>query len=275
MAVDLSRSFLPEALAKLSRVKGLGGDDRLRMNQIGGAGYLRIFDVLETCLADAVRGHASRDVDARDALVPLLRLDALDHNELFRAFDRAFRESFPVAAAPLDRPKELDEVLASAGPLSLLVFALHLKLVTQQHWLACVRGDEALAPMFVKVLKEHWTEECGAASACPARAIELALAAALPGRVPAALRDYRRILFATGDLLARQGGRDVATLEAARGAPLAPAERAALVDAAISAYRNTFLTIGIVNTSFVYAMRSLGPEAPSMLAGVVTALAEH
>ena len=29
---------------------------------------------------------------------------------------------------------------------------------------------------------------------------------------------------------------------------------------------------GIVNAAFVYAMRSLGPSAPAMLAGVVSAL---
>jgi hypothetical protein len=88
-------------------VRELAEDDRRRMNQIRAASSLHIFDVFETCLADAARAHAMHDVDSRDTLVPLLRLDAFDHNEL----------------------------------------------VTQQHYIACVRGDEGLEPSFVKVLK--------------------------------------------------------------------------------------------------------------------------
>jgi hypothetical protein len=45
-----------------------------------------------------------------------------------------------------------------------------------------------------------------------------------------------------------------------------------VVAAQVAAHRKTFLTVGIVNAAFVYAMRTLGPTAPSMLAGVVSAL---
>lgn len=255
------------------------------MNQIRAVSYLHMFDLFETCLADAVRAHAMKDVDARDALVPLLRLDAFDHNELFHGFERAFELSFPVAPALVPRPIDLDEILENAVPLSLLILALHLKLVTQQHYLACVRGDESLEPSFVKVLKDHWVMECGrpqgtSSSSSDRRslststlAIQQALAAALPGRVPAALRDYRRIVFTCDDVLRRQSELDVATLEAARGAGLAPSDRDAVLKAQFAAHRKTFITYGIVNAAFVYAMRSLGPSAPATLAGVVSALA--
>lgn len=274
MPLDLDRPFLPDALAGLSKVKALGEDERRRMNQIGATSYLHLFDLLETCLADAVRAHAMRDADARDTLVPLLRLDAFDHNELFRQFERAFAESFEIAPNLLPRPADLDEVLGAAVPLSLLVISLHLKLVTQQHYLACVRADERLERRFVDVLKEHWTTECGKIeSPSSAHAVQEALGAALPGRVPAALRDYRRILFTCDDVLRRQSELDVETLEAARDVALSPADRQSVLSAQIAAHRNAFITFGIVNTAFVYAMRRLGPSAPATLAGVVAALA--
>lgn len=273
-SLDLSRPFLPEALAGLSAVRALDEDDRRRLNQIRAASYLHVFDCLETCLADAVRVQATRDVDARDTLVPLLRLDAFDHSELFRRFERSFEESFPVPPKLVDRPADLDEVLRTAVPLSLLIVALHLKLVTQQHYLACVRGDEALEPSFVRVLKEHWAMECGSSrSASSSLAIQQALGAALPGRVPAALRDYRRIVFASDDVLRRQSELDVETLEMVRSGLLS--DRDAVLEAQFAAHRKTFITVGIVNAAFVYAMRSLGPTAPAMLAGVVSALSSR
>lgn len=274
--LDLSRAFLPEALAGLAAVRALDDDDRRRMNQIRAASYLHIFDQLETCLADAARAQGTRDVDARDTLVPLLRLDSFDHNELFRGFERAFEKSFPVAPKLVPRPADLDEIFSDAVPLSLLIVALHLKLVTQQHYLACVRGDESLEPTFVKVLKEHWSMECGRSrSASSTLAIQRALAAALPGRIPAALRDYRRIMFTCDDVLRRQSELDVETLEEARAGKLATGDHQVVLDAQFAALRKTFITFGIVNAAFVYAMRSLGPAAPAMLAGVVSALSSR
>ena len=103
-------------------------------------------------------------------------------------------------------------------------------------------------------------------------AIQRALSSALPGRIPAALRDYRLLVFAFDDVLARQAALDVATLELARASKLAPSERTGVMECQMAAHRKTFLTVGIVNAAFVYAMRSLGPGAPAMLAGVVSAL---
>lgn len=276
-SLDLSRAFLPEALAGLAAVRALDDDDdRRRMNQIRAVSYLHVFDQLETCLADAARAQGTRDLDARDTLVPLLHLDSFDHNELFRGFERAFIRSFPVEPKLVPRPSDLDAILSDAVPLSLLVVALHLKLVTQQHYLACVRGDESLEPTFVKVLKEHWVMECGRPrSASSTLAIQHSLGAALPGRIPAALRDYRRIMFTCDDLLRRQSELDVQTLEAARGSRLSGPDRQDVLDAQFAALRKTFITFGIVNAAFVYAMRSLGPTAPAMLAGVVSALSSR
>jgi hypothetical protein len=271
--LDLTRSFMPEALSGLAPVRILDEPDRRRLNQIGAVSYVHLFDVFETCLAEAAQARGARDIDAREVLVPLLRLDAFDHNELFRSFERQFTGIFPVPPKLVERPADLDDALADAAPHSLLVLALHMKLVTQQHYLACVRGDELLEPRFVRVLKEHWNVECGTdATSRSSLGIQQALADALPGRIPAALRDYRRLVFACDDVLVRQTELDVATLEDARGGRLLPGDRAAVIAAQIAAHRKTFLTVGIVNAAFIYAMRSLGPAAPAMLAGVVSAL---
>lgn len=264
---------MPEALAGLAPLRVLDEDDRRRLNQIRACSYLHLFDVLETSLGAVARERSRVDVETREVLAPLLQLDCFDHHDLFFSFESEFTSAFPVKPRLVPLPDDFAKTLAHAVPLSLLVLALHLKLVTQQHYLACVRGDESLEPHFVRLLKDHWTVECGATRTCStALGIQEALARALPGRVPAALRDYRLLVFSCDDVLRRQAELDVVTLEEARGEPLHPSDRLAVLVAQIAAHRKTFLTVGIVNAAFVYAMRSLGPTAPAMLAGVVSAL---
>lgn len=275
-ALDMSRCFMPEALAGLAPLRVLGPGDHRRLNQIRASSYLHLFDVFETSLAGVARERARADVETREVLAPLLQLDCFDHHELFASFESALSLSFPVRPRLIDEPTDLVRTLAHSSPLSLLVLALHLKLVTQQHYLACVRGAETLEPHFVRLLKHHWGVECGGTRKLnSALAIQEALGRALPGRVPAALRDYRLLVFSCDDVLRRQAELDVATLEEARGKPLAPSDRTSVLAAEVAAHRKTFLTVGIVNAAFVYAMRSLGPTAPSMLAGVVSALSSR
>ncbi|MEA2749276.1 MAG: hypothetical protein QOI41_3419 [Myxococcales bacterium] len=274
--LDMSRFFLPEALAGLAPVRSLDGDDRRRLNQIRACSYLHLFDAFETSLGASARERARLDVEERDVLAPLLRLDCFDHHELFFSFEAEFCAAFPVKPRLVPLPDDFARTLAHVTPLSLLVLALHFKLVTQQHYLACVRGDESLEPHFVRVLKDHWCVECGGQRTCgSALAVQQALGAALPGRVPSALRDYRLLVFSCDDVLRRQAELDVQTLEDARGEPLPAADRPGIVAAQVAAHRKTFLTVGIVNAAFVYAMRTLGPTAPSMLAGVVAALSSR
>lgn len=276
-AIDLSRLFLPEALAGAPVARALDPGDAVRLNQIRSASYLHVFEVLESVLVEAARKRAaSEDTDVREQLGPILRLDAFDHASLFEGFLEDFGRAFPVATRRLPWPEDLESALAHGTPLALLVLALHLKLVTQQHYLACVRGHDALEPGFVKLLKDHWNLECGGERTCGSVVeIQAALSRALPGRIPSALRDYKIFVFAIDDVLRRQADLDVATLEDLRGQPFPSATRKAIVDAEVAAHRKTFLTVGIVNAAFVYAMRSLGPTAPSMLAGVVASLSSR
>ncbi len=272
--IDLTRHFLPEALAGAPRTRALDAPDAVRLNQIRSASYLHLFDVLESALGKGARVRAGNDEDVHEQLQPILRLDAFDHASLFRTFLDDFARAFPVPHRRLPWPSDLESAVQHASPHALLVLALHLKLVTQQHYLACVRGDETLEPTFVRLLKEHWNLECGGDRPCGAVvAIQTMLMKTLPGRIPPALRDYRLLVFTIDDVLRRQAELDVATLEDVRGAPLTSSARKAAFDTEVAAHRKTFLTVGIVNAAFVYAMRSLGPAAPSMLAGVVASLA--
>lgn len=275
--VDLTRCFLPEALAGAPMARTLDAPDAVRLNQIRAASYLHLFRLLEEVLGAAARARAVDGTEVQEQLAPILRLDAFDHGSLFGAFLADFARVFPVSHRRVGWPFALESSAGSAVPHALLVLALHLKLVTQQHYLACVRGDQALDPSFVRLLREHWVLECGGARSCNSLVeIQAKLAGILPGRIPSTLRDYKRMILAIEDVLERQGALDVETLEDARGAALGSGGmRKAILALEVGSHRKTFLTMGIVNAAFVYAMRSLGPTAPAMLAGVVVSLSSR
>lgn len=273
MILDMSRSFMPEALAGVTSVRTLSTLDRRRLNQIRACSYLHLFDVFEASLANAAADRARDDSSLTSMLQPLFGKDCFDHHDLFDSFEKVLSGSFPVVPRLVSPPPDFAATFGSVDPQSLLVLALHLKLVTQQHYLACVRGDESLEPNFVRLLKDHWCVECGKSpNDGSAAAIQSALGAVARGHIQEPLVDYRLLVFACDDLLRQQAELDVHTLEDARGHALASEERASVVAAQIAAHRKTFLTVGIVNASFVYAMRALGPMAPAILAGVVSAL---
>ena len=68
--LDLSRAFLPEALAGVSVVRALDEQDRRRLEPVRACSYLHLFDLLEAALGDAARERARHDIDTRDALAP-------------------------------------------------------------------------------------------------------------------------------------------------------------------------------------------------------------
>ena len=263
---------MPEALAGVMAVRTLSDLDRRRLNQIRACSYLHLFDVFEASIAKAAADRAHDDPSLAPMLEPLFGKDCFDHHDLFHSFETVLSGSFPVVPRLVSPPADFASTFGSVDPQSLLVLALHLKLVTQQHYLACVRGDESLEPHFVGLLKEHWGVECGKSRSDGSVAIQRALGDVARGHIQEPLVDYRLLVFACDDLLHQQAELDVQTLEHARGHALAPAERASIVTTQIAAHRKTFLTVGIVNASFVYAMRALGPMAPAILAGVVSAL---
>lgn len=264
--LDLSRALLPDALAPAGPGRAGASEDELLANHVAAAGYLHLLGLFEDAIARAARARAAVPSDA--AAVAPLTAAALRHGRALRGFRAELARSLAVEPEAVAPPEDLHEALLTASPWAVLILALQMKLVTQQHYLACVRGDRRLEPRFVALLKEHWAAECGGADRCQSvGALQRALARAPVDRVAESLRDYRRLVRACDDVLGRQAALDLAALARrglGAGAPSLEAHRAA--------YRKTFLTMGIVNASFVYALRCLGPTAPAALAGVVASL---
>lgn len=273
-AIDLSKPFIPEALAGAMPAV-LDPSLRRLLNPIRAASYLHLFDLFESAIANAVRLAMAR-APTESSLATLLHPGAFDHADLFRRFEHDLASTFPGPLGRIPRPVDLDAALDLTVPLGLVVFALHMKLVTQQHYLACVRGDERLEPSFVDVLKRHWDVECrGPLRSAEVGQLQEALSRAPQDDVPRALNDYRRLVFICDDVIGRQASLDVVSLESARGGRLPVEDRRSVHVAQVGAHRKAFLTVGIVNAAFVYAMRALGPTAPSMLAGIVAALSSR
>src|SRR5262249_19102071 len=115
--LDMSRCFLPEALASVPLIHALGEDDRRSLNQLRSLSYVHLFDLFETALADAARERAAHDGADGDMLAPLRRFDSFDHHELFRRFEAELIGALPVAPRLVPPSPDLDAALTHAAPI--------------------------------------------------------------------------------------------------------------------------------------------------------------
>ena len=282
----------PASPLDLTRVFLAGGAGRAR--PVAGCSTIRMRRRLEpdsraraTCTCSTSSRRASRrplraararaTSRSRETLAPLLRARLLRSSRAVpRVRDASSPRRSPCARGSCRGRPTSTRTLTLAAPLSLLVLALHLKLVTQQHYLACVRGDESLEPHFVRLLKDHWSRRvrrrreldgsalaiqqalgAGAARARPVGAPRLSAARLLVRRRPRAGRrssTSRRSRTRRGAPL----------LRADRDAVVARAGRGASQDVPHGRHRQRRVRLCDAERS--------GPTAPAMLAGVVSAL---
>lgn len=254
MKLDFSRRFLPDTLVAADSLSFLSADERLKLNQIMGNGYLHLFYFVEEYIIASVLQHANAEIFGDPIeLRSLLRFadEEVKHQQLFTRFRAAFDRDFGVACDVIDNAQAVAEVILAKSPMAVLLTTLHIELMTQQHFVEGFRAGESkeLDPLFASLLKNHWLEE---AQHAKLDALELKKLAdvATPAQRETAVTDYLGILEAFGGLLAQQAQLDVTSLERATGRTFDDAQRAAIVASQTRAYRHAFITLGVENTGF-------------------------
>jgi hypothetical protein len=131
--------------------------------------------------------------------------------------------------------------------------------MTQQHYLQCVSNADELDPMFKTMLKSHWAEESQHAR-IDALTLRKLAATSTPEMRRTAVKDYLDLIDALLGLLGQQAELDVNSLELAIGRKLAADDRAKLIEGQKAAYKQTFVTWGITNRTFVETTNDVFPE---------------
>jgi hypothetical protein len=272
-ALDFSRGFLPENLARTAGETSLSQDERRLLNQIRGHEYLAVFGLVEEFILPFVLDHARPQLNGDDHRVRALLQFASEeakHIHLFRRFHALFTDSFGTPCETIGPAEAIAAEVLRHDPLAVALAILHIEWMTQSHYLDSVRDDAALDPLFKSLLKHHWMEE-----AQHAKLDTLMVEALAEGRDPAgtdsAIDEYLEIVAFLDNGLKAQARLNLDAFERASGRRIGEAERAGLEARQHQALRWTYLGSGMVHPKFTATLAALSPAARDRIAEVAPA----
>jgi hypothetical protein len=272
-ALDFTRPFMPENLARTAAAQGLGDDERRVLNQIRGHEYLVIFGLVEEFILPFVLDHARPQLNGDDARVRALlgfASEEAKHIDLFKRFHARFVEGFGSECGVIGPPEAIGAEVLRHDPLAVALVILMIEWMTQSHYLDSVRDDGGLDPLFKSLLKHHWMEE-----AQHAKLDTLMVEALAEGRseaeIQAALDEFLEIGMFLDNGLKAQAGLNLDALEAATGRRLGDDERAALLEQQHQALRWTYLGSGLTHPKFVATLAAMSPAARDRVAEIAPA----
>jgi len=146
-ALDFSRPFMPESLARTAAPAGLDPTERLLLNQIRGHEYLCIFGLVEEFILPFVLDHARPHLSGDDHRVRALLQFAGEeakHIQLFKRFNEAFERGFAVDCAMIGPAEAIGAEVLKHDPLAVALTILQIEWMTQSHYVDSVRDDAAL-----------------------------------------------------------------------------------------------------------------------------------
>jgi P-aminobenzoate N-oxygenase AurF len=269
-ALDFSKPFMPRAMALAHSLPFLSAAEHLKLNHIFGNAYGYLFYFVETYIVDMAMRHAQSELHGDSThLRAMLRFaeEEVKHQEMFLRFGKMFAHGFPTKCDVVESPQAVAAVILSKSPMAVTLVTLHLELITQAHYVECMRDSGELDPLFRDLFKHHWIEEAQHAKLDVLELTKLSRDAS-PAQVQQAVDDYFAIAGAFAGLLAQQGKLDVVSLERAIGRTLPETERAAVEKAQTRSYQRAFLHSGVTNSVF---LEFLAEHFPAALPGAAQA----
>ncbi|MFT3706090.1 MAG: diiron oxygenase [Archangium sp.] len=265
--LDFSKPFLPESLVLSAEATFLTAPERLKLNQIRANSYAHLFQFVEEYIVATCVQYASADVFGEEqGLRAMLRFaeEEVKHQLLFKRFLKVFAAGFATPVSGIPSQEAVAGVISSKSPMAVMAITLHLEVMTQQHYVQCVSNAEELDPTCKGMLKAHWMEEAQHAK-LDAITLRRLAQTATPEQRTLAVKEYLELIDALVGLLGQQAGLDIASLETAIGKKFTDAEKKVLLESQAKAYRQTFVTWGATNPTFVETMKDLfGDDAKAI-----------
>src|SRR5262245_23415026 len=190
--LDFGRPFLPTALSGRGDLSFLNPEERRKLNQITGNAYLNLFAFVEEYIIAVAVNHAHAEMFGdHDAIRALVRFadEEVKHQALFKRYVDAFQREFGHPCGVLGSAAEVANVILSKSPIAVMLVTLHLEIMTQAHYVECMKDDAQIDPFFVNLLRFHWMEESQHAR-IDALELDKLLEAASPDAIAVAIDDY-------------------------------------------------------------------------------------
>jgi hypothetical protein len=268
--LDFSKPFMPKAMFLSDSLGFLSPAEKLKLNQIFGNSYRYLFYFVEAYIIDMAVRHANAELYGdNDNLRAMLRFaeEEVKHQQMFLRFGEMFEPAFGSECSLVESPQAVAGVILSKSPMAVTLVTLHLELITQAHYVDCMRDSREIEPLFLSLFKHHWLEEAQHAKLDVLELVKLRREAA-PELVQQTIDDYFAIAGAFAGLLAEQGKLDVVSLERATGRTFSDEERAALEKSQGRCYQRAFLWYGVTNNLF---LEFLAEHFPAALPGAAKA----
>ena len=266
--LDFSRPFLPAALSGRGEPGFLTQAESRQLNQITGNSYLNLFAFVEEYILATMVEHAHAEVFGDHHAIRALTRFADEegkHQQLFYRYLDAFRRDFGHECEVLGSAAVVAGVVMSKSPIAVMMLTYHIEIMTQAHYVECVKDDHGIDPLFAKLLHAHWLEESQHAR-IDALELDKLLRDASREQIEQGFTDYLDLIGAVDGLLAQQSAMDVRSLARASGRGFSDAEAAQLVASQHAGYRYTFLVYGMKNPSHIAAMTRMWPEGAATVA---------
>lgn len=262
-SLDFGKPFMPDSMFVGRSLAFLSDGERLQLNQIFGNAYGYLFYFVEAFIIDMAMQHAEAERYGNDDnLRAMLRFaeEEVKHQQMFLRFGEMFARGFGSECEVVPSPQMMAQVVLEKTPMAVTLVTLHLEIITQAHYVDCIRDQAEIEPLFQSLFKYHWVEE---AQHAKIDALELAKMRreSPPEAVQQAIDDYFEIATALAGVLAEQAGLDVASLERATGRTFSEAERAAIEAAQRRSYNRAFLWSGVTNSAFLEFLAEHFPNA--------------
>lgn len=267
--LDFTKSFLPEALARVNGITCLNPEEKRILNQIRGNSYLHLFGLVEEfivpCVINHVRTTGLSDITATQALLHFAEEES-KHIRLFRRFAEEFELGFGSRCDGIGPISEITNAVLQHHPLGVVLIILYIEWMTQYHYLASVRDNvgESLDPQFCSLLRHHWLEEAQHTT-LDTLMVEQLVRELEPAEVEAGVEDFFKLIDFLHDGLMMQVQLDLESLARATGRNFTAAERQEIQAMQEPSYRWTFIGSGISHAKFVQTFNQVSPTAQARL----------
>ena len=261
--LDFTRPFLPESLAGVDSMSFLTAEEKLRLNQIRGYGYLYTFGLVEEFILPFVLDYARPQLDGDDYRTrALLRFasEEAKHIQLFRQFAVEFKKGFPTSCQTIGPPQDIARAILAHDPLGVVLAILHIEWMTQRHYLDSIQDNRALDPQFKSLLRHHWMEEAQHAK-LDTLMVETLSAGRSPAEIEKGIGDYAAIGGLIDGGLRQQVEFDMQSLQRVSRRTLTQDEQERFRSIQIQAIRWTFLGSGMTHPKFLTTVAQLSPAA--------------
>ena len=275
---DFSRKFLPDGLSRVTDLAFLRPDEMRFMSQIQGRTYANIFGLVERYIGaktlELSRDHWFGDQAALEALVRFTD-EELKHQEMFRRLERMAAEGMPPGYEFLPKPNEVAGAVLSKCTWAVLGLTLDIEIFTQAHYRSSIEPDANLSELWKDVFLFHWKEESQHAilDELEWRREDAKLSAA---QREMAVDDLIQLVAAVDGMLQVQAGADAKYFAEAAGRSFKPAERDAIHDVMLKAYRWQYIVSGVQEPRFMEALKSLvTPKQMERIGNALAPLLDH